>query len=267
MGGDGGSIPTRTDLVKIREKKKDTDPLVLVRIGWKYCSMSSQILNEPIVADDLGNLYNKEAVLKYLMSKKPEPQFLHIRNLKDVVTLKLQVNPSLTDADKKDMVKEGEDKFIPRWVCPITRVDTNGKNKFVALRSCGCVMSERGLREVPSSVCLVCAKPYTAADLLPLVPAPNELEEARARMEARRAAQPPASSGKTSKTDNPEKAEKHEKHSPASAGPTPAPAASSASSSFNHATTGVNKAKRPVQPTSTAVAEVPKKPRVDTKAH
>jgi hypothetical protein len=82
MGGDGGSIPTRTDLVKIREKKKDTDPLVLVRIGWKYCAMSSQILNEPIVADELGNLYNKEAVLKYLMSKKPEPQFAHIRNLK-----------------------------------------------------------------------------------------------------------------------------------------------------------------------------------------
>ncbi len=82
MGGDGGSIPTRTDLVKIKEKKKETDPLDIAKIGWNYCTMSAQLLTEPIVADDLGNLYNKEAVLKYLMSKKPDPQYAHIRNLK-----------------------------------------------------------------------------------------------------------------------------------------------------------------------------------------
>ncbi len=57
------------------------------------------------------------------------PSQLTTLDLQDVTTLKMKSNPSLTEADKKEMLKEGLDKLFARWVCPITLAETNGKNK------------------------------------------------------------------------------------------------------------------------------------------
>lgn len=80
MGCDGGTIPTRGELVK--EKKRDVkldpkigldakvslDPRTLslglrnlldLRQQWKTCKLSSAPLKEPVVACELGRLYNK----------------------------------------------------------------------------------------------------------------------------------------------------------------------------------------------------------------
>ena len=88
MGGDGGSIPTRSDLVKLKDKEKKADPHEQQKIRWSYCTMSNQPLAEPVVADELGNLYNKEHVLKYLVDRKNNPEkhydaaFQHIHSSK-----------------------------------------------------------------------------------------------------------------------------------------------------------------------------------------
>lgn len=88
MGGDGGSIPTRADLVKLKDKEKKADPHEQQKIRWSYCTMSNQPLAEPVVADELGNLYNKEHVLKYLVDRKNNPEkhydaaFQHIHSSK-----------------------------------------------------------------------------------------------------------------------------------------------------------------------------------------
>lgn len=74
MGGDGGSIPTRADLVKLKNKEKKADPHEQQKNRLSYCTMSNQPLSEPIVADELGNLYNKEHVLKYLVDRKSNPE-------------------------------------------------------------------------------------------------------------------------------------------------------------------------------------------------
>ena len=63
MGCDGGTIPTRDELVRTKQnpEKKDKD---FVRIyKWQYCHLTQQKLTQPIVACQLGRLYNKEAIV------------------------------------------------------------------------------------------------------------------------------------------------------------------------------------------------------------
>jgi hypothetical protein len=69
MGCDGGSIPKRIELVKTKQKEAAPDKQVLQDTKWFHCMLSKELLRSPIVADFLGNLYNKEAVLRYLLNK------------------------------------------------------------------------------------------------------------------------------------------------------------------------------------------------------
>merc|ERR550532_3316502 len=41
------------------------------------------------MACELGNLYNKEAILTHLLSKNDVPQLRHIRGLKDLIKCKI----------------------------------------------------------------------------------------------------------------------------------------------------------------------------------
>jgi len=187
MGGDGGSFQTRADLVKIKEKPKTADALELAqlaRIRWGTCAISSEPLTEPVAADEFGNLYNKEQVLKRLLNKTLDTvTFCHIKTLKDLITVNLQPNPTYNPP--KDTPIEEESS---RWVCPITGLETNGKNRFMALKTCGHVFSERALREVPSQNCLLCAKPFTIDDCLLLIPTGQEFEEIKVKFESKVAA-------------------------------------------------------------------------------
>jgi hypothetical protein len=195
MGGDGGSIPTRTDLVKMRKKKEDADPHYLAQLRWNYCSMSQEPLIMPVAMDELGNLFSKETVVKFLLKRKEAgedshiPGHEHIRGLKDLITLNLTANASMTTAEKKDANTADADKLLARWSCPITNMETNGKNKFVALRGCGCVFADKALRQVPSEVCLRCSKPFVMDDVIVLVGNTEETLENRVRMENRRTKQ------------------------------------------------------------------------------
>lgn len=68
MGADGGSIPDRRDLVRTKGKAEKTDK-ALQRERFLYCALSKKPLAKPIVADPLGKLYNKDAILEYLLDK------------------------------------------------------------------------------------------------------------------------------------------------------------------------------------------------------
>jgi hypothetical protein len=82
MGCDGGSIPRREELVKLKKKAEKADPTEVERIKWFTCAMSTERLKEPIVACELGHLYNKEAVIRALIEKNIDEKFSHIRSLK-----------------------------------------------------------------------------------------------------------------------------------------------------------------------------------------
>lgn len=104
MGGDGGSYVHRTELVKTKKKAVKEDPRDSNESRWRFCSHSAQILHHPVVADELGLLYNKEAVLQALLAVKeghPMPTSMkHIHSLKDVHQLNLKSIHSESEGGK-----------------------------------------------------------------------------------------------------------------------------------------------------------------------
>ncbi|KAL1692214.1 DUF602-domain-containing protein [Schizophyllum commune] len=220
MGNDGGSIPDRRDLVRNKPKAEQADKANQTRARWFYCALSKRKLQEPIVSCALGKIYNKDAILEFLLDRSTfgdgDTICGHIRSLKDIKQLKLTPNPATPSPG-------ADDKEHPQFICPFTMKEMNGAVPFVYIHTCGCVFSRAGLKQVGSSeasssstdgpqldVCPQCQKKYNRAqDVLTLNPSPEEEEKMRAAMEAKRAAEP--AGGKKSKkrkaADEGEKAE------------------------------------------------------------
>lgn len=146
MGNDGGVIAVKRKFMrhgntKARGEKVDQEALRVQKA--QTCAISEEPLREPIVACALGNLYNKQALLEHLLAKTMPARFQHISSLKDVVTCNFSKNQS-----------ESENLFY----CPVTMLEFSGKQPFVVVPTCGCVVSERSLKEVQTNECLVCGK-------------------------------------------------------------------------------------------------------------
>ncbi|RKP26545.1 Rtf2 RING-finger-domain-containing protein [Syncephalis pseudoplumigaleata] len=194
MGNDGGSIPKRSELVK--EKKKDpvADARIQTIARWFYCALSKTLLQVPVVADLLGTLYNREAILEMLLdrSRYGDADVIcpHIHSLKDVVTLKLTPNSAAQYSHTNGTTLMGADESAPRalFVCPITKREMNGRYRFVFSRQCGCVVSEQAVREIEEAHCLVCNKPVAPDDYIPINPDAEQLVKLKAALESRKKA-------------------------------------------------------------------------------
>jgi len=199
MGNDGGSIPDRRDLVRTIPKAEQADKNNQVIAQWFFCALSKRLLQEPVVSCGLGKLYNKDALLEYLIDKTTygdgEKICGHIKSIKDVITLKFTPNPAKPVADP--------DPTRPHaaFICPLTLKEMSGSHPFVYLVTCGCVFSSAGLRAVSSPassdlpeqrLCPNCGKKYdkAAGDIRTINPGPEEEERMRIEMDARRAAAP-----------------------------------------------------------------------------
>lgn len=195
MGCDGGSIPKRDELVKQRQKKAKVDQNILNRVHWFSCALSKKALASPVVSCGLGKLYNRDAVLEFLLDRTAYGDgdliCKHIKSLKDVVSLQLEPNPSFSETQSASLTNHDQEP-VSRYICPITLKEMNGKHRFVYLDTCGCVMSEQAMKEVPSKTCIKCTKPYEAANVIVMNPKPEELESmevALAEKQARIAAE------------------------------------------------------------------------------
>ena len=62
----------------------------------------------------------------------------------------------------------------------------NGKYKFIALWSCGCVLSERALKEVNSEACHNCGVKFSNDDVIVLNPEEDDIDKMKTNMEDRR---------------------------------------------------------------------------------
>lgn len=157
MGGDGGSIPHRIDMVKTKghgtgprtssmgyssnSVRRVTEDAVDARENRKTrlttCALTGDVLIAPVVACRAGFLFNKDAVLAKLLDKKMPEEFDHITSLRDLVDL----------------------KNIP-GVCPITSRQIHD-GKCQAMWPCGCVVSEKGLltlkRKAEETTCPACS--------------------------------------------------------------------------------------------------------------
>lgn len=183
MGADGGSIPTRCELVKMKKAPEKLDQTEVNRVKFAVCAISKEPLREPIVACPLGSVLNKESVLKGLIEKSLPDEFLHIKSIKDVVELHFTPNPAYT---KEATIADAASDTAARFVCSITGLQTTGRYGFSALLNCGCVFSNRALDEIPASECVNCHTPYSDDDVLPLNGSDDQIANLQAKLEERR---------------------------------------------------------------------------------
>ncbi|XP_050312980.1 replication termination factor 2 [Anthonomus grandis grandis] len=165
MGCDGGTIPRRDELVKVKKKPEQKDKDAELAALWKCCAITQDVLQEPIVTCHLGKLYNKMSVIESLLDRtNMPPQFRHIKSLKDVKLLKLTKNPEF----KRDEDKKGGsvDHRGSPYICPVLSLEMSGKFRFVAIWNCGCVFSERAYKEIGTKICHKCTEPFEEEDVV-----------------------------------------------------------------------------------------------------
>uniref|UniRef100_A0A8C8YD74 Replication termination factor 2 n=1 Tax=Prolemur simus TaxID=1328070 RepID=A0A8C8YD74_PROSS len=220
MGCDGGTIPKRHELVKgpkkvekvsdvggpgpCSEKKRnlgktffrgkkpifsvDKDAELVAQ--WNYCTLSQEILRRPIVACELGRLYNKDAVIEFLLDKSAEKALgkaaSHIKSIKNVTELRLSDNPAWEGDKGNTKGDKHDDLQRARFICPVVGLEMNGRHRFCFLRCCGCVFSERALKEIKAEVCHTCGAAFQEDDVIVLNGTKEDVEVLKTRMEERR---------------------------------------------------------------------------------
>ncbi|KAK7502124.1 hypothetical protein BaRGS_00006488 [Batillaria attramentaria] len=189
MGCDGGTIPKRDELVRTKKKPEQKDKVADLAFKWRNCAISQEALTQPIMACELGRLYNKESALEFLIDRskfESAASFEHLRGLKDLKELNLTENPA---AKKEKSAEKGDgyiDMQVADYICPISSQEMNGKYRFCFLWSCGCVFSERALKEVKGQSCHKCGKPYTENDLVMLNGTEEDVTLNKYKMDNRR---------------------------------------------------------------------------------
>ncbi|EDO43076.1 predicted protein [Nematostella vectensis] len=187
MGCDGGTIPTRDELVRMKKAPEKVEKNYELNAKWFHCAISQEQLHSPIVSCELGNLYNKEKLLEFLLDRSSATSDVanHIRNLKDTKQLNLTVNPAF-EQKTKEQAGGYLDFQASQYICPVVGIEMNGRYKFCFLWKCGCVFSERALKEVKSVVCHKCGKTFSQEDVVVINGSEDEVEIMKEKMNARR---------------------------------------------------------------------------------
>lgn len=190
MGCDGGTIPKRHELVKGPKKVEKVDKNAELVAQWNYCALSQEILRRPIVACELGRLYNKDAVIEFLLDKSAEKALgkaaSHIKSIRNVTELKLSDNPAWEGGRGNTKGDRHDDLQRARFICPVVGLEMNGRHRFCFLRCCGCVFSERALKEIKAEVCHTCGTAFQEDDVIVLNGTKEDVEVLKKRMEERR---------------------------------------------------------------------------------
>ena len=174
MGNDGGSIPTRRELVKEAAKNPSAAQVKESQheqqeYQWTTDPISRQPLEPPVVSDSSGKLYNKATILEYLVegTRKEEAERETggaVKSLKDVVEVKFELD--------SDASSEGQDKEVkskkPAWKCPVTGDRLGPGSKAVYIVPCGHVFSGAAIKEVSGEKCLNCDIEYASNDIIPI---------------------------------------------------------------------------------------------------
>lgn len=195
MGNDGGSIPTRRELVKNAARNQThselrTSQAQYSQYHWTYCALSKRPLSSPVVSDHLGWLYNKDAIIEWLLKRtdafgdgEETLKDRGINGLKDVVQVHFQILDSTPGEDSNgnqnqsiELIEGGERK--ERWVCPITRKELGVGSRAVYLVPCGHAFTEgaisqtvvKGKEDESERDCLECGVKYNKRDVININP-------------------------------------------------------------------------------------------------
>ncbi|CAG8961214.1 hypothetical protein HYFRA_00013270 [Hymenoscyphus fraxineus] len=175
MGNDGGSIPTRRELVKNAARALNTTE-VKANLqesqghAWSYCPLSNRPLIAPIVSDSAGILYNKDAILEQLLPKDPDTPASVLKEKEDILQGRVKGLRDIVEVKFTVAKEEKEEKKI----CPITSKELGPKTKSVYLVPCGHAFSEVAIREVAGESCVECNEAYKPEDVIFILPVAKE---------------------------------------------------------------------------------------------
>ncbi|KAL9094536.1 MAG: hypothetical protein Q9165_003095 [Trypethelium subeluteriae] len=175
MGNDGGSIPSRRELVKEAARNPSATELKESQHSqqeyyWTTDPLSQRPLAAPIVSDCNGRLYNKDSIIEYLLPSQDEVEKLEaegvlqgaVKSLKDIVDVNFTV----------DFSHRGEmngTTNIAQWICPITNERLGPGAKAVYIVPCGHAFSASAVKEVSDELCMTCSSPYASNDVIPIL--------------------------------------------------------------------------------------------------
>lgn len=180
MGADGGSINKSSNL-KLHvdntsndyKAKDDNLQEFSLRSKWECCKISSMPLRLPIVSDYLGNLYNKESVLEWLLCKDKQDQYdsnlrneiKHIKKIHDIIELTNLVEVKDNDKSNRSVkikCKYGDDIFGEKV-----------KTLLVYSTKCGDVVPKESIQLFSDNSkeykCPVCSKRFDPANDIILI--------------------------------------------------------------------------------------------------
>lgn len=129
MGGDGGTVPRRNDIIR-KSARPERDEKAARDAKWALCALTQDALVNPC-CDSLGFLLSRDDVILGLVENTLPPFLSHLK-LRDLLTLRLHPDAS-----------------TGLHACPLSGLIMNGTAPFYAVRHCGCVLSQRALREHP----------------------------------------------------------------------------------------------------------------------
>lgn len=175
MGNDGGSIPTRRELVKNAARNPNTSELKATQQEaqthhWTYCPLSNRPLAPPVVSDCAGTLYNKDAILEQLLPKENDVPASIIKEKEDILQGRVKGLRDVVEV-KFTVSKEGKDE---KRICPITSKELGPNTKSVYLVPCGHAFSEVAIREVAGDRCIECNEAYTSENVISILPLAKE---------------------------------------------------------------------------------------------
>lgn len=173
MGNDGGSIPTRRELVKEAAKNPSATEIKESQheqqeYHWSTDPISQEPLHPPIVSDSSGKLYNKSTILEFFVegARKEDVERItdnSIKSLKDIVEVKFEADDSSTNTQNGSSTKQN-------WKCPVTGDKLGPGSKAVYLVPCGHAFSGSAIKEVSGEKCLTCETEYASNDIIPILP-------------------------------------------------------------------------------------------------
>lgn len=163
------SIPTRRELVREAARAPSTAQVKEAQREqqehyWTTCPISHKVIARPIVSDCVGNLYNKDAVLQFLLpgddaedisSKADCEEVLcgRVKSLRDVVELHFEVDTERSEhPSNRTQVHRHERR--EGWICPITAKPLGPGVKSVYLVPCGHVFADEAIRQLKGDKCL-----------------------------------------------------------------------------------------------------------------
>jgi len=163
MGNDGGSIPTRRELVKEAARARTAAELKESQneqqeYEWSHDPLTRKELSKPVVSDSSGRLYNKDSILEFLLPSEGDNEREReeaekvlagrVKGLKDVVEVKFEVEES-----EEKRAGGGGTGRTEKWVCPVTGKELGPGAKAVYLVPCGHAFAGSVVKELTETIC------------------------------------------------------------------------------------------------------------------